>query len=38
MIFVIFDVVALDFAAMGISCGGVFDTELHWEQEKLEFS
>ncbi len=38
MIFVIFDVVAFDFAAMGISCGGVFDTQLLWETEKLEYS
>ena len=35
MILVIFDVVALDAAAMGIICGWAFGTQLFWETEKL---
>lgn len=38
MILVIFDVVALEAAAMGIICDGAFGTQLFWETEKFEFS
>ena len=38
MILVIFDVVALDFAGMGIICDGGFGTQLLWETEKLDCS
>ena len=38
MILVIFDVVALEAAAIGMICGGAFDTQLFWETEKFEFS
>lgn len=38
MILVIFDVVALDLAAMGIMCDGAVGPQLLLETEKLEYS
>lgn len=35
MIFIIFEVVALDCAAIGMICDGVSGTQLFWETEKL---
>lgn len=38
VILVIFDVVALEAAAMAITCDGAFGSQLFWETEKLLYS
>ena len=38
VILVIFDVVALEAAAMGVICDGAFGIQLFWETEKFLYS